>query len=135
MLAYSYKFTATVITVKVDMLPFLSLWTWRSWLHIINFVVDESTATGESNFQLFRDYIRQVASEVNIGPCNNQVAVISFNDSLVLWFNQPIHSPPYSSNSTDISVALDCFSVISQNGTLLSSQGCNILCQYMDHIL
>ena len=98
----------------------------------LTFVVDASAATGQSNFQLFRDFIGQVASEVNIGPRSSQVAVISFNDSPVLRFNlnaytdrtslnQAIGALPYSGGGTDIAEALNFLRTISQNGTLLSN--------------
>ena len=93
------------------------------------FVVDESGSIGEIHFQLFREFIENVSSVLNIDQTNSRVAVISFNHVPRLVFNlhqyterapfvQAVRRLSYRGGGTDIAKALNFLRDTAQNGSL-----------------
>ena len=95
----------------------------------ITFVADTSGSIGSTNFQYVREFIENIALEMNISPNNSRVAVILFDSIATLHFNlnqytdknsliAAIRSLPYSNGGTFIPAALDLLRTSAQDGSL-----------------
>ena len=91
--------------------------------------MDTSGSISSTSFQYVREFIEDIALEMNIGPNNSRVAVILFSSSARLHFNlnqftdkdsliMSIRNLPYSAGGTDIPEALDLLRTTAQNGLL-----------------
>ena len=69
----------------------------------IVFAVDASSSVGEDDFQTTLDFVRDVASSLDIDGGNNRVAVLSFSDAVDLRFHLDDYSS-YSALSNAISM-------------------------------
>ena len=106
------------------------------------FVVDESGSIGETDFQLFREFIENVSSVLSIGQNNSRVAIIKFNSAASLYFNlnehsnrssfvQAVRNLPYSGGGTDIAEALNLLRETAQNGSLGISENNRQVAMFM----
>ena len=91
--------------------------------------MDTSGSISSTSFQYVREFIEDIALEMNIGPNNSRVAVILFSSSARLHFNlnqftdkdsliMSIRNLPYSAGGTDIPNALNLLRTTAQNGLL-----------------
>lgn len=106
------------------------------------FVVDESGSIGETDFQLFREFIENVSSVLSIGQNNSRVAIITFNSAASLYFNlnehssrssvvQAVRNLPYNGGGTDIAEALTLLRETAQNGLLGISENNRQVAMFM----
>ena len=95
----------------------------------ITFVADTSGSVGSTNFQYVREFIEDIALEMNISLNNSRVAVILFDHEAKLDFNlnqytdkasliTAIRTLQYTGGGTDIPRALDLLRTSAQDGSL-----------------
>ena len=51
-----------------------------------------SGSIGPSNFQLMRNFVANVVSNLNIGPDQSRVGLVVYSDSAIVWFSLNTHS-------------------------------------------
>ena len=56
------------------------------------FVLDSSGSIGSTNFQLMRNFVANVVSNLNIGPDQSQVGVVVYSGSANVWFSLNTHT-------------------------------------------
>ena len=93
------------------------------------FVIDESGSIGASRFQLIREFVRDISTELISRSPRSAVGVILFNGIARIQFNLRAHTSlfsllsaidqlPYNGGSTDTAEALRLLLSSAQNGTL-----------------
>ena len=56
------------------------------------FVLDASGSIGSFNFQLIRNFVTNVVSNLNIGPNESRVGLVVYSDSASVWFSLNTHT-------------------------------------------
>ena len=82
------------------------------------FVIDSSGSIGSTNFQLMRDFVKNVVMQFVIGPDRTQVGMITFNNTATVQFQlsahntktsllQAINNIPYPGDGSNLPAALN----------------------------
>ena len=98
------------------------------------FVLDASGSVGSANFQLIREFVASIATNLDIGPDNSQVGVIVFSSSAAVQFSLNTHSDinqllsaiaaiPYTGGGTNTAAGLNLLLAQGFNGARPTSQG------------
>ena len=98
-------------------------------VHDVVFVIDESGSIRSSRFQLIREFVGSISTEIIHNSPRSAIGVILFNDDAHIQFNVRAHASlssllsainqlPYTSGGTDTAEALTLLLSSARNGAL-----------------
>ena len=98
------------------------------------FVLDSSGSIGTANFQLIRESVANITTDLDIGPDDSQVGVIVFSSSTAVHFSLNTYSVknlllsaiaaiPYTSGGTNTAAGLNLLLAQGFDGARPTSQG------------